>query len=93
MDYMFYGSNSLISLNLSNFKTLSLESMKYMFYNCYSLINIDLSNFDTFQVKEMISLFQNCRSLISVDLSKFFFVYTNMNKNRITKILFTTQIS
>ena len=41
---MFYDCNSLVSLDLSNFKTEKVTNMKFMFYKCKSLMQINLSN-------------------------------------------------
>ena len=46
-NFLFYGCNSLTSLDLSNFNTQNVKSMGHMFQNCYSLISLDLSNFNT----------------------------------------------
>ena len=47
---IFYGFNSLISLNLNNFNTSSVIDMGYMFSNCETLSSLDLSNFNTNRV-------------------------------------------
>ena len=46
-NYMFYGCNSLSSIDLSNFNTQNVTNMEYMFSRCNSLSSIDLSNFNT----------------------------------------------
>ena len=60
---MFYGCNSLISLDLSNFNTQNVTNMNGMFYNCNSLISLDLSNFNTQNVTNMNYMFSFCNSL------------------------------
>ena len=68
---MFSYCSSLISLNLSNFKTNNVKDMSYMFYNCSKLTSLNLSNFNTNNVKEIFSIFnglnKNC-VLICEDL-------------------------
>ena len=44
---MFWGCNSLISLNISNFNTQKAVNMSCMFYGCKSLRFIYLSSFNT----------------------------------------------
>jgi surface protein len=71
MSDMFYGCESLTSLDLSNFKTDNVTNMSGMFYDCNSLTNLDLSNFDTKNVTNMNAMFYNCNSLTNLDLSNF----------------------
>ena len=71
LEFMFSGCSSLISLNLSDFDTSSVNDMKDMFYGCSSLISLDLSNFDTSNVKNMNNMFYGCSSLLSLNLSNF----------------------
>ena len=68
---MFCYCTSLISLNLSNFKTSSVTALESMFSFCYSLSSIELSSFNTSQVSYMNSMFKLCRSLTSLNLSNF----------------------
>ena len=70
-NYMFYDCNSIISLDLSKFRTNKVTNMKYMFKNCATLSSINLSNFITNEVINMESMFHNCSSLSSLDLSNF----------------------
>ena len=62
---MFYGSNSLTNLNLSNFNTQNVNNMSGMFECCTSLTNLNLSNFNTQNVTNMsgIGMFNGCKSL------------------------------
>ena len=68
---MFYGCESLTSINLSNFITKNVESMDWMFMDCYSLTSIDLSNFITTKVDNMDLMFSQCISLKYIDISQF----------------------
>ena len=70
-NFMFYGCNSLISLDLSNFNTQNVTNMEYMFDGCSSLINLDLSNFNTQNVTNMRGMFHGRNSLENIDLSYF----------------------
>ena len=65
---MFYGCNSLISLDLSNFDISNVENMNYMFYECKSLKSLDITNFDTSQVVYMYNMFKTEKgSLVSFE--------------------------
>ena len=67
--YMFFDCNSLINLNLSNFKTENVVNMRGMFSGCNTLINLDLSNFNTENVINMSDMFSDCKSLTNLNLS------------------------
>ena len=69
--FMFYDCISLISLDLSNFKTQNVINMDNMFNNCESLISLDLSNINTQNVTNMEYMFRCCKSLKSLDLTNF----------------------
>ena len=71
MSNMFYGCNSLSTINISVFDTINVEKIVSMFYGCSSLIYIDLSNFNINNIKDMSSLFYGCSSLISFNLNNF----------------------
>ena len=60
---MFFGCNSLISLDLSNFNTQNVTNMRCMFFGCNSLKSLDLSNFNTQNVTNMNLMFSGCESL------------------------------
>ena len=64
---MFNNCNSLTSLNFSNLKTSSVESIKYMFYNCTSLTSLSLPDLDTRKIDDnenMESVFEGCTHLV-----------------------------
>jgi surface protein len=66
MSYMFYGCESLINLDLSNFYTYNLNNMSYIFYGCKSLKFLNLKNFNiqTIQKNDNMShMFDECKSL------------------------------
>jgi surface protein len=80
---MFYGSQKLISLDMSKFNTSNLQNMREMFYNNEKLYQIDFSSFDTTNVKKCELLFDvyqknlvikisnkftNCREFIPIEL-------------------------
>ena len=69
MSYMFYGCESLASVDLFDLDTSSVENMSYMFYGCESLASVDLFDLDTSSVQNMSYMFNGCSSLVSVDLS------------------------
>ena len=71
LSYLFYGCNSLTSINLSYINTFSTTNMEYMFYGCNSLIELNLKDWITSSVLNINSMFYDCISLISLDLSNF----------------------
>ena len=62
---------NVVEVDLSNFDTSGLVSMKNMFLNCYSLKIVNFEGIDTSLVTTMESLFEYCFSLESLDLSAF----------------------
>lgn len=70
MMYMFFGCNSLTSIDLSNFDTSNVTDMNNMFHGCKALTSLDLSNFNTSNVTAMTAMFKDCL-LTSLDVSNF----------------------
>ena len=70
MDYMFYGCSSLISLNISNFKTNSYTKINSMFRDCSSLTLIDLSSLNM-QNSNFVGIFHGCSSLKYINMESF----------------------
>ena len=68
---IFQDIDTIIEIDLSNFDTSGLNSMKNMFINCYKLQYINFTDVDTSLVTTMESMFENCTSLTSIDLSSF----------------------
>lgn len=71
---MFYGCQSLVSVDLSPLDTSDITSFNdgyfnAMFAECHSLRHLDLSTFDTSRGEKFISMFNNCPSLEDIDLS------------------------
>ena len=71
MGYMFYGCESLSSLDLSNFNTAKVKSLEQMFCGCKSLTTLNISGFTTDEVIYMSGMFKDCSALTSVDLTNF----------------------
>ena len=71
LDRFFQTIESLIEIDLSNFDTTGVTTMKYMFLGCFNLRYINFNNVDTSSVNGMTSMFEDCRSLTSLDLSNF----------------------
>ena len=67
---MFYGCNSLISLDLSNFDFSNLYFSTKIFNNLTSLKELKLSNIKT-NITDMSYLFSDLNKLISLNLSDF----------------------
>lgn len=81
MASMFRGCSSLVSLDLSHFRTSQVTSMKGMFMSCGSIESLDVSSFDTRNVTNMVQMFCDCHSLRSLDLSSF-------NTNNVTDMIY-----
>lgn len=76
---MFYRTDNLENINLSNFTTTNVTSMSYMFSNTRKLTNLDLSSFDTSRVTDMSNMFANVSSLRNLNVS-------NFNTSRVTNM-------
>jgi surface protein len=59
MSGMFWGCNSLKTINLSNFNTQSVKNMSWLFCECNSLIAVDLSKFRTQNVTNISGMFSS----------------------------------
>ena len=70
-DFMFFICDSIIDINLSNFKFDNVTNMYCMFGGCSSLENINLSNINTQNATNISYLFSGCTSLTNIDLSSF----------------------
>ena len=69
---MFFGCNSLTSLDLNNFKTSSVTDMNNIFSNCTKLKSLNIDNFDTSNVTTMKQMFFECYKLKEIKgLNKF----------------------
>ena len=72
MSSMFYGCQSMQSLDLNSFNTAEVTNMSYMFTHCANLKEIKgLEKFNTAKVLNMKSMFYGCQSLQSLDLRPF----------------------
>ena len=60
---MFFGCDSIISLNLSHFDISNIKNISRMFYGCSSLNSLDISNFNTSSVTDMSRMFYQCNNL------------------------------
>ena len=70
-NHMFRKCLCITEINLSNFDTSHVTTMRSMFSGCFSLTSIDFHNFNTELVSNMMDMFYNCTSLTSLDLSNF----------------------
>ena len=68
---MFYNCLKLTSIDLSNFDTSKVISMKNMFQKCEKLTTLDLSNFNTSLVEYMDKMFEGCINLRYVNIRNF----------------------
>ena len=65
------GLKSLTSLDIRNFDTSKVTTMRGMFSYCGSLTELDVTNFNTDKVEDMCSMFDDCTSLSTLDVSNF----------------------
>ena len=68
---MFNKCKNIEVLDLSNFDTSNVTSMRSMFRDCWRLSELDVSHFDTSNVTNMGSMFRGCESLKELDVSHF----------------------
>ena len=68
---MFYGCQSLTSLDLSNFNTENVWDMNYMFTNTYKLREINFENIDTSSLEGIGALFYGCENLGYINFKNF----------------------
>ena len=71
LEKVFMNIESIFEIDLSNFDTSGVISMKGMFLNCINLEYINFNNINTKNVDNMTSMFEGCNSLKSIDLSNF----------------------
>ena len=71
LSYLFYKCFSYKTINLYNFDTLQVLTMKEMFSSCHNLEFINFYNFNTQNLIDMRCLFFGCSSLILIDLPNF----------------------
>ena len=71
INQLFYNCAQLIDIDLSNFKTQNVKSMKYCFSTCRKLKKINLKNINTNEVTDMKDMFSFCNDLEELDLSSF----------------------
>ena len=66
MACIFYGCESLTSLDVTSFDTANVTDMEGMFCGCSSLTTLDVSGFDTANVTDMAYMFSGCSSLEAI---------------------------
>ncbi len=69
---MFFGCNSLKSIDITNFNTENIVNMGSMLADWILLNWIDLPNLNTKKVKYFTYMFADCSDLTSIDVSKFY---------------------
>lgn len=70
LEYSIFHSNSIISIDLSEYDTSNIIDMNSMFMAC-DAHELDLSKFDTHNVRDMRNMFYRCQLLKHLDLSGF----------------------
>ena len=68
---LFQSVSNAIEIDLSNFDTSKVTTMRSMFVDCNNVKYINFSNVITSSVTDMTNMFSECNSLTSVDLSSF----------------------
>ena len=68
---LFKSSFNILEIDLSNFDTSLVTTMKSMFEECENLKYINFSNINTSSVIDLSSMLSKCNSLTSIDLSNF----------------------
>ena len=71
MNFMFYNSPTLKSLELSGWDTSNVKSMNGAFMDCTNLETLDLGGLNTSNVEDMGNMFEDCYKLPSIDVSSF----------------------
>ena len=71
MTYLFYYTNSLKTLDVTNFDTGNVTNISRMFYKCSLLLKLDITNFNTSKVTNMSHMFHGCGSIEELDISSF----------------------
>jgi len=71
MQWMFWGTSSLSSLDVSHFDTSKVTNMSGMFMQTSSLTSLDVGKFDTSNVTDMSYMFKDMSNLTSLDVSHF----------------------
>ena len=68
---LFQSVSSAIEIDLSNFDTSKVTTMRSMFVDCENVRYINFTNVKTSSVTDMTNMFSGCRSLTSIDLLNF----------------------
>ena len=71
MSYMFSSCYSLEEIDLSNFNTNNVTTMRCMFYKCKSLKEINLSSFNINSKIDLRLMFYQCSSLEELTFPSF----------------------
>lgn len=71
-NYLFYGCDNLVKIDISDWDTSSVTNMKAMFAWCQKLQSLDdLETLDTSNVKNMSGMFQGCMGLSQIKFKHF----------------------
>ena len=74
MEGMFTNCQALTSLDVTNFNTEKVTTMKNMFADCQALTSLDLTNFNTTIVEAMFTMFNDCSALTTIYASDKFVI-------------------
>ena len=71
MNELFHNCRSIKYINLSNFNTLSIKSIKYIFCNCSSLTSVDFQNLNMNNVNNTEKMFLGCSNLTYLNFKNY----------------------
>ena len=77
---LFYGCDSLVSVDLYNFNTSYAQNMSYLFSGCSSLKSLNLNYLETPMLRYAQFMFSDCTSLIDLNINELYFSNVNNMK-------------
>lgn len=70
LDELFLKNDKLVSVDVSNWDTSKVMSLRSMFGNCVSLETVECADWDVSNVTSFFALFDACMNLKTIDVSK-----------------------
>ena len=70
LDELFLKNDKLVSVDVSNWDTSKVMSLRSMFGNCVSLETVECADWDVSNVTSFFALFDTCMNLKTIDVSK-----------------------
>ena len=66
LDFLFYGCDDLINVDLSHINTTDMSRISYTFYNCKNVEQINFTSLDTSNLQYTEFLFAGCENLVDI---------------------------